>query len=501
MVYFPGIRPLVTRPKLPQNVACRTGCPLRQPSLASGRTTISEPSLSWDQLAWDQLIELIEDRKVVPVVGQDLLTVPESSGSKRLYPWIANRLAAYLKISADDLPEGNELNEVACRYISKGKPSQQIYIALKKMADDADSLPVPEPLLQLASIPFPVFVSTTFDSMLVRAVNQKHFGGNAGTQVLAYSPNELQDTPNDAFTSATPTVYQLMGKLSAAPAYAVTQEDYIEFFHALQSDTHRPAQLFQELGNRNLLMLGTHLSGSLTSFLMRMSRRQRLSQEDKTDYVADDCVSHDQDLVLFLERFSSGTEIFREADPVAFVAELYRRWTEAHPPSKPASAPPGDSAAQPCQAEPGCVFLSYSHQDRPAALKLKDALQAEGVDVFYDGEQLQAGDNWDSKLERYIHQCSYFIPVISNNTVTDQRQYVFKEWNLALEEALRASSQAVFLLPVIIDNTPIDHPVLDPKFRTRQVTSLPDGNPTPGWLQTVKQLYRNYLKAKTAGAA
>lgn len=54
---------------------------------------------------------------VVPVVGQDLLTVPETTGHKLLYPFLAERLATYLKVSSDDLPEGAELNEVACRYL------------------------------------------------------------------------------------------------------------------------------------------------------------------------------------------------------------------------------------------------------------------------------------------------------------------------------------------------------------------------------------------------
>lgn len=131
---------------------------------------------------------------VVPVVGQDLLTVPETTGHKLLYPFLAERLATYLKVSSDDLPEGAELNEVACRYLSKGKAAQQVYAALKAVSAEVESLPVPEPLLQLAAIrPIQLFVSTTFDSSLARALNQKRFGGNAKTRVFAHSPNEVQD--------------------------------------------------------------------------------------------------------------------------------------------------------------------------------------------------------------------------------------------------------------------------------------------------------------------
>src|SRR4051812_22518021 len=145
---------------------------------------------------WDQLIQLIEEGKVVPVVGQDLLSVPESTGHRLLCPFLAARLAKYLKVSADDLPSGAELNEVACRYLSKGKPAQHIYAGLKTVAAEAEALPIPEPLLQLAGIqPIQLFVSTTFDSWLTRALNQKRFGGNPGTKVFAHLQTKCRTCP------------------------------------------------------------------------------------------------------------------------------------------------------------------------------------------------------------------------------------------------------------------------------------------------------------------
>jgi hypothetical protein len=453
----------------------------------TGESAIAEPSIFWDQL-----IQLIEESKVVPVVGQDLLTLPESTGHKLLYPFLASRLAAYLKVSTDDLPPGAELNEVAYRYLSKGKPWQHIYAALKTVAAEAEALPIPEPLLQLAAIrPIQLFVSTSFDSFLVRALNQTRFGGNQKTRIFTHSPNEVQDLPGDFATFGDPVVYQLMGKISATPAYAVTQEDLIEFFHSLQSETHRPAQLFHELSSRSLLMLGTRLSGWLTSFLMRMSKRQRLSTDDKTDYVADDTVTNDGNLVLFLERFSSATQIFRESNPVAFVNELHQRWTESHPDTGQPDA--AQSTPLPAnELEPGAVFLSYASGDWPAVEKLKAALEQAGVDVFFDRDQLHPGNEWEGKLRRSIHQCSLFVPVISQQTLTPDRRFFRIEWNLALEEAQMASfsSEEAFLLPVVIDSTTIDHPALPPKFRTIQATSLPDGEPTPAFIDRVRQLYR-----------
>jgi len=449
---------------------------------------------------WDQLIQLIEEGKVVPVVGPDLLTIPESTGHKLLYPFLAERLAVYLRVSSDDLPKGAELNEVACRYLAKGKPVQQIYAALKMVAAEAEALPIPEPLLQLAAIrPLQLFVSTTFDSLLIHALDQKRFSGNPRTRVFAHSPNEVQDIPGDLANLGATAVYHLMGRLSATPAYAITQEDFIEFFHSLQSETRRPAQLFHELSNRSLLLLGTRLSGWLTSFLMRMSKRQRLSADDKTDYVADDTVSNDEHLVLFLERFSSATEIFREADPVSFVNELHQRWTERHPDMQQPDGPQHDRVASPSELEPGYVFLSYASGDRPAVEKLKAALETAGVDVFFDRDQLQIGNDWDVKLRRSVHQCSLFVPVISQNTLTSERRYFRNEWNLALAEAQMASYSAeeAFLLPVVIDDTAIDHPSLPDKFRSVQWKLLPGGDPTPDFVERVRHLYRKYQVSRS----
>ena len=429
-----------------------------------------------------------------------MLTVPESTGYKFLYPLLAQRLASYLHVSTDDLPEGAELNEVACRYLSKGKPAQQIYSALKAVAAEAESLPIPEPVLQLAAIPFQLFISASFDSALARALNQKRFGGKAKTRVLANAPNEVQDLPGDWNSTETPIVYQLMGKLSATPAYAVTQEDVIEFFHSLQSETHRPAQLFSELSNRNLLVLGTRLSGWLTSFLMRMSKRQRLSANDSTDYVADDTVTNDKNLVLFLERFSRGTEIYRDTDPIAFVGELFRRWVEVHPEAAQTIVSPA-VVAVPRQVQPGCVFLSYASENRTAVQKIKDALEQNKVDVFFDRDQLQAGNNWDAKLRRNINECGLFVPLISKETLTDDDRYFRIEWRAALArtQAMSFDPEHAFLLPVLIDDTPLKHPALPPEFAVPQATSLPGGDPTPGFVQRVVQLYRRRQLAR-AGA-
>jgi len=448
---------------------------------------------------WDILLRLIEEAKVVPVVGQDLLRIPGPSGTRLLHSYLAERLAAYLGVPNETLSEGCELNEVACRFLSQGGQVEDVYPALKTVAQETEMLGVPEPLLQLAAIPpLQLFVTTTFDSFLVRALNHTRFKGNLKTQVLSYSPGQVEDVSPEFKSFGRPIVYHLFGKVSATPAYVVTQEDLVEFFHSLQSETRHPKILFDELNRKSLLILGCRFSGWLTRLLIRMSKAQRLSSGGKSDYLADTEVNGDPSLVMFLKHFCKATKIFTSGNAVEFVAELHQRWVERH----------GDTSVQATvvaegvqsDVEAGAVFLSYASEDLSVAEKIKQALEAPGVDVFLDRKELHPGEDWEAKLRRSIHQCSVFVPLISRQTLTPSRRFFRAEWKLALREDEKASfsDEEVFLLPVVIDDTSLEEPAIPSRFRAAQWTLLPTGQPTDEFVKRVQHLYRKYQKFQIA---
>jgi hypothetical protein len=465
-----------------------------------------EGPINESAIFWEILIQLIEEGHVIPLVGRDLLIVNDASGPKLFYPYLAEKLAISLGVSPENLPDDEELNEVACRYITQGNRVEDIYPALKTVASRAEAaLQVPEPLLKLAAIrPLRFFVTTTFDSFLSRALNQVRFGGDAVTRFVAHSPTEVQDLPRDLkrardLTDADPPfVYHLMGKLSATPAYAVTQEDLVEFFHSLQSETHRPPRLFDELNRQSMLMLGCRFGGWLTRFLMRMSKGQRLSVGGKNDYVADTGVNSDANLVLFLSNFSRATKVYQSGGVLDFVNELHQRWMDLHPIALPSTDALliHDSGLQ--KANTGAVFLSYASEDKVSAEKIKVALETAGVDVFFDRDDLQLGNDWEGKLRRSIRQCSLFVPLISRRTQVPGRRFFRVEWNLAVDEAQMASfsDEEAFLLPVVIDDITPSEADVPSKFRSIQWQPLPAGQPTPVFVSRVQQLYRRYQKSR-----
>jgi hypothetical protein len=458
--------------------------------LTDRRFAISEPSLFWDQL-----LQFVAEGCAIPIIGQNLLTVEYEGREMLLYPLLAQRLAEYLGVSGKDLPQGGELNAIASRFITAGNAREEIYSALKTIMFKDEDLSIPEPLIQLAHLrSLKLFVTTTLDPLLERALNQVRFDAQRKTQVFSYTPDDIQDLPCGIKQLKGPVVYHLFGKLSAVPAYAVTQEDTLEFVHSLQSETHQPNLLFDELRHNNLIILGSSFDGWLARFFIRTAKCQRLLMDrNRTDYVADVKVSGDHNLVRFLRQFSNCTKIY-QGSAVDFIKELYNRWLEQHPIEETEIAEKFQGGVTATEMEAGSVFLSYASEDRTAVEAIKDAFEAAGIDVFFDKEDLCAGDDFDAKIRRCISECSVFIPVISLHTLTSERRFFRIEWNLALEEALKVSANERFIMPVVIDNTsPTDY-ALPEGIRKLHWEALPNGQARPEFIAMVKNIFRNYQK-------
>lgn len=444
---------------------------------------------------WDQLLQFIEERRVVPVLGPDLLVAEAGGRSVYLYSLLAERLAEYLEIPGDDLPATGALHEVACRFLSRNGQIEDIYSGLKRIFPSVESFPLPKPLLQLAEIrPLDLFVTTTPDPLLQQALDQVRFGGQPRTQVFAYSPSAVQDLEETA-PSDRPAVFHLFGRLSAVPEYAVTEEDTLEFVHALQSESRRPNRLFDELDRRQLLLLGGGFPDWLARFFLRTSRRERLwLVRGRTDVVADARMRDDPSLVAFLKQFSSRTRISSQG-AVEFVDELHRRWTERHPVQQAAEPV---RARTPQEMEPGAVFLSYASEDRPLVEALKEELERAGVDVWFDRDALEGGDEYERKIRRNIESCSLFVPILSRHTLTSRRRFFRLEWDWAERVAVQAPPNLRFIVPLAVDDIAPDDPALPERFRRLHWERLAPGHPNPGIVETLKRYFRDYQRSVEA---
>ena len=299
------------------------------------------------------------------------------------------------------------------------------------------------------------------------------------TQSLAYSPTERQDLPARKDLMP-PTVYHLFGISDVSPTYAVSREDLLEWIYAMESQP-RPKNLFDDLRENYILILGAGFSDWLLWFL-RLRVEKRLSESrDWFEYLADNRVAENPDLV-FLRHFSKQTKRY-EGGAVKFVDELWRRWTKSRQ-ALPESAP------VPLAPEPprGAIFISYASEDIDAAKKLKAGLDSAGLEVWFDKAELQGGDTFALKITSNIKRCSLFLPLISQNSVGKQDRFFIKEWNCALDRAQGFLKSQVFIVPIVIDQTDINAAAVPDEFRSKQVVNLPGGVATPDFKDLMLKL-------------
>jgi hypothetical protein len=310
-----------------------------------------------DEYAWSQLLEYIEQGKVIPIVGQDLLVWPEADGSSNsLDAILAQRIAQNPLFRLDGvtaLPDYAALNFVASRFLHREPQRRQFLYAAVEKAVSAQDFPsvIPPALLKLASIePFHLFVTTTITSLLQRAVEEvRPARGNA--KAYTYVPEQPSDLPAEWGSLPEPIIYHLLGKVSPVPEFAITEEDVLEFIHSLQSETRRPENLFTALNQQHLLILGCSFPDWLGRFFMRLGKGDRLwKQTEKFHFIADDRTPADSLLRDFLDHFSPETWVFDCTSAVAFVDELLRRWHERSTPLVEAPA------------ERGSIFISYASE-------------------------------------------------------------------------------------------------------------------------------------------
>jgi hypothetical protein len=245
---------------------------------------------------------------------------------------------------------------------------------------------------------------------------------------------------------------------------------------------------------RTLLLLGCGFPGWLTRFFLAAAKGETLLTDGVRGVMADSRSGSDQSLILFLER--RHTLVYTEG-AAAFIADLNKRWMDAHPLEKAVPTIPATPVEDaPPQIVTDAVFISYASQDRDSAIAIRDALQKAGLDFWFDQRDLQPGDAFQDTILSNIEQCSCFLPVISRNTTIPGRHFFFLEWDKAVEEKKLRSPNVAFIVPVVIDDTPYDAAYVPAPFRERQwqrleTTGLPDA-----FLQILKDRIRDLRRAR-----
>jgi hypothetical protein len=445
-----------------------------------------------DESFWEELLFLIEEQKVIPVIGAGVVTRDDQAP---FYPWLAMRLAEKLAIVLEAGTTPATLNDVATLHLLKGGAYNVIYTRLARILRDECIAPG-QALLDLASISgFNLYLTTTFDPLLQKALDRVRHGGAGTTSVHAFSRGtKPEDLPARRRDLPGPTVFHLLGRISSMPEYVVWEDDMLEFLFEL--NRHLPAmeRLGRDLKEHGLLVLGLHFSDWLVRFFLRVSKQEPLSTPRvHRAYLADAPDDYSpQSLVFFFGAVSRDIHVMQQ-DPIAFCAELAARWKARHPEEAPWAKPrlPPTTPEMPSSA----IFVSYARDDEAAAARIVHGLKEVGCTVWYDRERLKPGEHWHNSLEAAVKtRCGLFLSVISRTTEAARESYYLLERNWAASRYERMAHDEEFYIPVVIDDSALSIAREPPVFHQIQATRLPGGTITPDFANRLLELQR---KAKS----
>ena len=449
-----------------------------------------------DDAFWDDLLARISEGEVIPIVGPGAVTF--GRGDELLYPWLSQRLPAELNPPLTFEIPPRDLQEVVDAQRAKDQPIERIYKRLYKIVEDSDLRPGPT-LSALAAIEgFQLFISTTFDPLLPRAVESASPGGKPEERRGAISCRSTSvDLPQELARLQYRFVHQILGRAQPVRDFVVWDDDVFHFLLEINQQLTQLSKLSDALQNNHILVLGLSFSDLLLRFFVQVIKRQRLSELAGKDlFVFEQLEAAERDkVVIYFSRLTKKIRVM-PTDAREFIAELYARWREKYP------APVGDpyltnKGHREKHRAPGCIFVSYASPDLEIASFVVRQLQQAGCLVWFDKEQITIGQGWEEVLREAVDErCGLFLSLISGQTSARHDGYNLFERNLAAKRRDRFAQNAVFYLPIRIDDGEPLIPDNEPRgTKTIQGKRYPGGDLPPNFIGELRDLQRKYCEA------
>jgi hypothetical protein len=101
------------------------------------------------------------------------------------------------------------------------------------------------------------------------------------------------------------------------------------------------------------------------------------------------------------------------------------------------------------------------------------------VRTWFDMDRLEGGDDYDRKIQKNIARCSYFHPGDLREHRAADGAYFRREWSYAIDRTRNMADDAIFILPICVDETNVGAARVPDKFRSLHITPAAGGD-APG---------------------
>lgn len=301
----------------------------------------------------------------------------------------------------------------------------------------------------LARLPFRLCVSASPDSLMLNAFKE----ANKAPQKGYYSFKHDNDARLSSPTTDRPLVYYLFGHHEDPSSLVLTEGDLIEFLVSIVRGVPPvPDQVRSILADpaASFLFLGFGFHNWYLRVLLQVMnvyghRSKAIAFEDMQFFSHPE---HEQAVGFF-----SGDRLidFRPLRWELFAQQL-REVYEASVPRKTSEA---TSVRVSPAANAPRAFVSYASEDREAILALAEELEARGIRIWQDQQDLRAGDDWNRVLLDVIARRVDYVIVVQTPTMTTATKGVFhREIEAALLQQAEMGEfegqKLRFLIPVKI---------------------------------------------------
>jgi SIR2-like domain len=242
--------------------------------MRAGNSSQNEPaqggtmgSALFEQTRWEVLVDSIGTRECTPFLGAGV-SVPALPTGGQLASELAEQFRSPL-VDVWNLPRvGQYIATTREAPYAKRQVARRIKEQQQAYHPGAD-----DPHVLLAALDLPIYVTTNWDSLMVRALRDR---GRDPIQELARWNSQLSWNAGE-FTAFEPTperplVYHLHGHADQPASLVLTEDDYVDFVAALARDLTKvvPEVILEALSWTSLLFVGYSLNDWNFHVLLRL---------------------------------------------------------------------------------------------------------------------------------------------------------------------------------------------------------------------------------------